>query len=104
MSLESYDRLFPSQDFLPTGAKGGFRFGSLVALPLHGRSRAAGTCVFVEADSWRPHQDQLAYLAAAETLSPLRVEELAEQLGRVPAGPASSDAAMPTRPRRGQLG
>jgi len=47
------------------------------------------------------HQDQFAYLAAAEILSTLRVEEVAEQLGRVPAGSASSDAALPARPRRG---
>ena len=48
MSLDSYDRLFPAQDFLPVNSKGAHRFGNLVALPLHGASRAAGRTVFVE--------------------------------------------------------
>ncbi len=39
VDLASYDRLFPNQDFLPR--KG---FGNLIALPLQGRCRAAGTC------------------------------------------------------------
>lgn len=104
MSLKSYDRLFPSQDFLPVNAQGGHRFGNLVALPLHGRSRAAERCVFVDPDTWTPHRDQFAYLAGAERLSPLRVAELAERLGRLNAGPAAADSPMPSRPRRGALG
>ena len=43
LDLASYDRLFPNQDFLP--AKG---FGNLIALPLQGRCRAAGTSVFLD--------------------------------------------------------
>ena len=35
LDLASYDRIFPSQDFLP--AKG---FGNLIALPLQGRCRS----------------------------------------------------------------
>ncbi|WP_438939702.1 TOTE conflict system archaeo-eukaryotic primase domain-containing protein [Catenulispora pinisilvae] len=104
MSLNSYDRLFPAQDFLPVNAKGGFRFGNLIALPLHGRSRAAGTCVFVDPGTWAVHGDQFAYLAAAERLSPLRAAELAEHLGQIDAGPAPADSPMPARPRRSQLG
>ena len=36
IDLSSYDRLFPSQDTMPSGS-----FGNLIALPLHGRSRRA---------------------------------------------------------------
>ena len=104
MSLASYDRLFPSQDFLPVNAKGGFRFGNLIALPLHGGSRAAGTTLFCDPDTWQPFQDQFAYLSETEHLSPLRVEELASQLGAVQAGPVLAESAMPARPRRSELG
>ncbi len=41
VDLTSYDRLFPSQDFVPQ--KG---FGNLIALPLQGRSRKQGNMVF----------------------------------------------------------
>ncbi len=104
MSLASYDRLFPSQDFLPVNAKGGLRFGNLIALPLHGGSRAAGTTLFCDPDTWQPFPDQFAQLSAATRLSPLRVEELASQLGAVQAGPVLAEAAMPARPRRSELG
>src|SRR5439155_24769610 len=36
MSLDSYDRMFPAQDYLPTKAKGPYRFGNLIALPMQG--------------------------------------------------------------------
>lgn len=64
MALSSYDRLFPAQDFLPTQAKGSFRFGNLIALPLHGVSRARGTTVFVDPDTWQPYPDQFAISVA----------------------------------------
>jgi len=38
MDLESYDRLFPSQDFVPKGS-----FGNLIALPLQGSAGTRGT-------------------------------------------------------------
>jgi superfamily II DNA or RNA helicase len=104
MSLASYDRLFPSQDFLPVNAKGGFRFGNLIALPLHGGSRAAGTTLFCDSDTWQPFPDQFAYLSEMKRLSPLRVEELASQMGAVQAGPVLAESAMPARPRRSELG
>jgi hypothetical protein len=41
MSLARYDRLFPSQDVLPSG-----RFGNLIAPPLYGKARRHGATVF----------------------------------------------------------
>ncbi len=38
LGLDSYDRVFPSQDTLPKGG-----FGNLIALPLQGQSRRLGT-------------------------------------------------------------
>ena len=104
MSLDSYDRLFPAQDFLPVNSKGAHRFGNLVALPLHGASRADGRTVFVDPATWEPYDDQFAYLATAGTVSPMRAEELTDELGRVQVGPNPAEPEMPARPRHGKLG
>ena len=44
LGLDSYDRLFPSQDTLPRGG-----FGNLIALPLQREARREGNSVFVDA-------------------------------------------------------
>ena len=62
LDLASYDRLFPNQDFLP--AKG---FGNLIALPLQGRCRAAGTSVFLDPATLEPWPDQWAFLELTRT-------------------------------------
>lgn len=59
MDLRSYDRLFPSQDVLPSS--GGI--GKLIAAPLHGRSRRQGATVFLDLGTLEPHEDQWAYLS-----------------------------------------
>jgi hypothetical protein len=41
IDLASYDRLFPSQDFLPRQG-----FGNLIALPLEGQRRKEAKTVF----------------------------------------------------------
>lgn len=56
LSLESYDRFFPSQDYLPKGG-----FGNLIALPLQKAARDNGNCSFVDAQ-FIPYQDQWRYL------------------------------------------
>jgi superfamily II DNA or RNA helicase len=104
MALSSYDRLFPAQDFLPTKAKGSFRFGSLIALPLHGASRAQGTTVFVDPGTWEPHPDQFAHLSRSERLCPVEVEALVDKLGPVKAGPSATVPEFGPRPRRKALG
>ncbi|MCZ0984385.1 DEAD/DEAH box helicase family protein [Streptomyces diastatochromogenes] len=104
MTLASYDRLFPAQDFLPDKAKGSFRFGNLIALPLHGISRAGGTTVFVDPDTWTPYPDQFAHLSHLERLSPADVEGLADKLGPVKAGPAATAPELGPKPRRKHLG
>lgn len=57
MDLRSYDRLFPSQDVLPSA--GGI--GNLIAAPLHGRARKDGATVFLDLGTLEPHDDQWAY-------------------------------------------
>ncbi|MFE2611026.1 Ig-like domain repeat protein [Streptomyces mirabilis] len=104
MSLASYDRLFPAQDFLPTHSKGGARFGNLIALPLHGVSRTAGTTLFCDPATWTPYEDQFAYLSLTERLTPGQVQELVETLGPLQAGPSPTTPVLPARPRRSALG
>ncbi|MFB7739938.1 DEAD/DEAH box helicase family protein [Streptomyces sp. NPDC056112] len=104
MALSSYDRLFPAQDFLPTKARGSFRFGSLIALPLHSPSRAKGTTVFVGPDTWQPYPDQFAHLSHTERLSPDDVEALVDKFGPVKAGPSPTIPQLGVRPRRKALG
>ncbi|WP_406190228.1 DEAD/DEAH box helicase family protein [Streptomyces sp. NBC_01017] len=104
MALTSYDRLFPAQDFLPTKAKGSFKFGSLIALPLQGACRAGGTTVFVDPGTWQPYPDQFAHLSRTERLSPADVEALVDKLGPVKAGPSPTAPELGPRPRRKALG
>lgn len=49
LSMDSYDRLFPSQDTMPRGG-----FGNLIALPLQHGPRALGNSVFLD-DQLRPY-------------------------------------------------
>jgi hypothetical protein len=43
IGFKSYDRLFPSQDTMPSGG-----FGNLIALPLQRRARESGNSVFID--------------------------------------------------------
>ncbi len=71
LPMESYDRLFPSQDTMPKGG-----FGNLIALPFQGGARELGNSVFVD-DSWVPFPDQWKFLASAGRVSPGVVAALA---------------------------
>src|SRR6266536_1623550 len=63
LGLDSYDRLFPSQDTMPKGG-----FGNLIALPLQHEPREKGNSVFVD-DRLRPYDDQWAYVSSIERLT-----------------------------------
>ncbi len=90
LDLASYDRLFPNQDFLPQ--KG---FGNLIALPLQGRCRKAGTSVFLDPTTLAPAPDQWVLLSSLERLPLEQLESLVAQSEDVPVGPA----AIATRTR-----
>ena len=70
LGVDSYDRLFPSQDVLPGGG-----FGNLIALPLQRAARNAGNTEFLD-DSLEPYPDQWSYLASIPKITPLRLAEL----------------------------
>ncbi len=91
LDLSSYDRLFPTQDFVPKGS-----FGNLIALPLQGECRRQGTTVFLDPATLEPHEDQWAFLASVPRMSPEAVLQLGRTLAPVAAGP---DDARYRRPR-----
>lgn len=80
MGLDSYDRLFPSQDTLPQGG-----FGNLIALPLQKGARDAGNSVFLD-DPLTPWADQWRFLASIRRISRAQAETIVhetERRGRV---------------------
>ncbi len=104
MSLSSYDRLIPSQDFVPIHSKKGARFGNLIALPLSGAAHASGTTLFRDPATWTPYRDQFAHLSGTRRLSPQRLTQILDELGPLKAGPSPVSPTLPARPRRGGLG
>jgi superfamily II DNA or RNA helicase len=72
IGFASYDRLFPSQDTVPTGG-----FGNLIALPLQGLARQAGNSVFLD-ENLVPHADQWTFLANVRRLKRETVEALVD--------------------------
>ena len=73
LSMESYDRLFPSQDTMPRGG-----FGNLIALPLQGEPRKQGNSVFVD-ECFIPYPEQWSYLASVQRLTPHEVQEITDR-------------------------
>jgi len=73
LGMESYDRLFPSQDTLPRGG-----FGNLIALPLQHEARRDGNTVFLDAQL-QPYPDdqQWAYLASVPRMDPRVIARIA---------------------------
>lgn len=94
VDLTSYDRLFPSQDFVPQ--KG---FGNLIALPLQGRSRKQGNAVFLDPLRMEPWPDQWAFLAAIRRLPAGDAKSIGDAM-RVAAGPGLAGPIGMARSRR----
>jgi hypothetical protein len=74
VGLDSYDRLFPSQDTMPKGG-----FGNLIALPLQKLPRDQGNTVFLD-ELFQPHVDQWRFL---ETIERIPVNRLANIIHEV---------------------
>lgn len=63
IKFDSYDRLFPSQDFLQKDG-----FGNLIALPLQKEARVNNNSVFVD-ENYNVFKDQWLYLSQIQKLS-----------------------------------
>ena len=72
LSMESYDRLFPSQDTMPRGG-----FGNLIALPLQKEPREIGNSVFID-ENFVPYPNQWRYFAGLRRLTPQDVKGIAD--------------------------
>ncbi len=78
LGMDSYDRLFPSQDTMPRGG-----FGNLIALPLQHGPRRDGNSVFLDDDfAAVPDDQQWAFLAAVVRIDPMTVERIASEATR----------------------
>ncbi len=72
VGLDSYDRLFPSQDTLPKGG-----FGNLIALPLQKVPRQLGNSVFVD-EQFESIEDQWALLSSIKRVSHEQIQNLVD--------------------------
>jgi hypothetical protein len=73
LSMESYDRFFPSQDTMPRGG-----FGNLIALPLQYGPRQEGNSVFLdEGLTAYPDDEQWCVLASVRRVAAATVEQIA---------------------------
>jgi superfamily II DNA or RNA helicase len=87
MDLASYDRFFPSQDFLPRAG-----FGNLIALPLQKNCRTLGNTEFLNLDDseLRPWPDQWKFLSEIKRLGHSQVEMFLEKIPPVSVGPRNA--------------
>ena len=78
LGMDSYDRLFPSQDTMPRGG-----FGNLIALPLQHGPRQEGNSVFLDDDLVAfPDEQQWAQLASITRIDASKVERIASDASR----------------------
>ena len=74
IGMDSYDRLFPSQDTLPKGG-----FGNLIALPLQKKPREQNNCVFLDNDL-NPYPDQWAFLSSIQKMAYQDLERIVKNV------------------------
>ena len=72
IGMDSYDRLFPSQDTMPKGG-----FGNLIALPLQKKPREQDNSVFVDPDLI-PYPDQWAFLSSVQKMTQPELDRLSK--------------------------
>ncbi len=102
LGVESYDRFFPTQDYLPAKGEG---LGNLIALPLQKQCRARDTTVFVDPDTFAVHGDQWEFLAQMQRVTLTEAQRLVSELPPVAVGPEtrlfrSSLRAEPAPPKQ----
>ena len=91
LSLDSYDRLFPSQDLLPAGG-----IGNLIAAPLQGRRRRTGTTVFLDLATLEPHDDPWSYLSSLPRVTPAELTRAATRFGAMHTGSGVDTIVRPS--------
>lgn len=74
IGLDSYDRVFPSQDTLPKGG-----FGNLIALPLQKGPRQQGNSVFLN-ELFQPYPNQWEFLESVQRIKAATLASLIHHL------------------------
>ena len=74
LSFDSFDRLIPNQDTLPSGG-----FGNLIALPLQRIPRYQGNSVFVD-KNFEPYPDQWSYLSSVQRISLDDIQKVIDEI------------------------
>lgn len=74
IGMDSYDRLFPSQDTLPRGG-----FGNLIALPLQKKPREQNNSAFLDNDL-NPYPDQWAFLSSIQKMAHQDLERIVKNV------------------------
>ncbi|MDR3576078.1 MAG: DEAD/DEAH box helicase family protein [Anaerolineaceae bacterium] len=74
IGMDSYDRLFPSQDTLPKGG-----FGNLIALPLQKKPRERNNSVFVD-QNLNPYPDQWAFLSSIQKMTQEELKKIVKNV------------------------
>ena len=85
LGFDSYDRLFPNQDTMPTGG-----LGNLIALPLQYEPRTRGASLFVD-NELSPIDDQWTYLSGLKRLPAAGLGQLIVNLGHIVQKPSALD-------------
>ncbi|HLH74006.1 MAG TPA: DEAD/DEAH box helicase family protein, partial [Chloroflexota bacterium] len=93
LDLTTYDRLFPTQDFMPKGS-----FGNLIALPLQGKHRERDMTIFLDPSTLEPFGDQWECLSSIEPLSVEALDSLASGIRDVASGPETNPYRRPSKP------
>jgi superfamily II DNA or RNA helicase len=73
IDLDSYDRFFPNQDFIPKGG-----FGNLIALPLQKTAREQDNSVFIN-EKLNPIPDQWGFLSKVHRLTEWDIKTLLKE-------------------------
>lgn len=74
IGMDSYDRLFPSQDTLPRGG-----FGNLIALPMQKKTRKQNNSVFLD-NHLNPYPDQWAFLSSIQKMAHQDLERIVKNV------------------------
>ncbi|MFY9468503.1 MAG: DEAD/DEAH box helicase family protein [Solirubrobacterales bacterium] len=82
IEFESYDRLFPSQDYVQKNG-----YGNLIALPLQAAARRNGNSEFLDPSTLEPWPDQWRFLAQVKRVGEADLDQLIEYLPPLEIGP-----------------
>ena len=88
IDMNSYDRMFPNQDFVAPDA-----LGNLVALPLQYISRTENKTVFIDIDTMQPFPDQWDVLKNASKISTSKLSNLLQ--ANMASNAGGIDSLMP---------